>query len=87
MSLLSSPGDVKTKQKLNEQVSQHAINTTYLNILPYLVDIISIVPEPLVDCGDATLAARVIITNKVHAVLVNGIISEMHALLTLHVHG
>ena len=76
--------DKNLMSKFNRvQSTQH----TYLNVLPYLVDIITIVSEPLVDCSDATLTARVIVTNKVRAVLVNGIISEMHALFSLHVHG
>ena len=74
---------------LQQHATRLCLNSinTYLNVLPYLVDIISIVSEPLVDRGDATLTPRVIVTNKVRAVLVNGIISEVHTLLTLHVHG
>ena len=55
----------------------------HLNIMPYLVHVVSIISEPLVDSGDATLAARVIITDKLRAVLVDGIVGQMHTLLTL----
>ena len=51
--------------------------------MPYLVHIISIIPEPLVDSGDATFATRVVVTNKVRAVLVDGIVGKMHTLFTL----
>ena len=55
----------------------------HLNVMPYLVHVVSVIPEPLVDSGDATLAARVIIMDKLRAVLVDGIVGQMHTLLTL----
>ena len=55
----------------------------HLNVMPYLVHVVSIISEPLVDSGDATLATRVIITDKLRAMLVDGIVGQMHTLLTL----
>ena len=51
--------------------------------MPYFINVIAVIPEPLVDSGDATLASSVIITNKVRAVFVDGIVGQMHALLAL----
>lgn len=53
--------------------------------MPYLIDVVSIVSEPLVDCGDTSLASRVVITNKVRAMLVDSVVSQMHTLLALQV--
>ena len=59
----------------------------YLNVTPYLIHFISVLLEPLIDSGNATLAARVIISDKICAVFVDGIVGQVHTLLTLRVCG
>ena len=55
----------------------------YLNVMPYLVYVISVVFEPFVNGGDSPLAAAVIISDKVLTVFIDGIVGQVHVHITL----
>lgn len=59
---------------------------TYLDVVPNLFHIIAIILKPLVDSGDPPLAAGVVITDEILAVLIDGIVGQMHVHITLSVH-
>ena len=56
---------------------------THINVSPYLCKVVPILSEPLVDSSDSPLAPTVIISYEVLAVLIDGIVGEMHTLLGL----
>ena len=53
--------------------------------MPNLRYIIAIILEPLVDSGDPPLTACVVITNKIFAMLIDGIVCQVHVHITLSV--
>ncbi len=56
---------------------------THINVSPYLCEVVPILSKPLVDSSDFPLASTVIISYEVLAVLIDGIVGEMHTLLGL----
>ena len=71
------------KKILNREWSIDLCCYKYLNVVPYLLEVIPIFLEPSVDRGDPSLAATVIVTYKVFAVFVYGVVGEVHAHFSL----
>lgn len=51
--------------------------------MPHLLHIVAIVFEPSVHGCNPSLAARIIVTDKILAVFIDGIVGEVHVYITL----
>ena len=53
--------------------------TPYINIIPYLLEVVAVFHKPFIDGSYTALAASFFVPYKVFAMLVNSIVSQMHA--------